>query len=607
MAESTGSKNKKTLDAFADDLDAMLNIGDSTNQEVGTIEDDEAIDRLLVGDESFERNAQQEIDDFADIDDLLEANSLAGQSSLAEDIDEFDTDFASDIGINPSREQSGIDDALDDVVEAENQQELIDMDEFADDFANDIAINPGREQTEIDSSLADLVNVENQPAAAEVFEEVAELERVGEIADFADQAPVLDLPAAEHDELEDMTEIDEFSEDAAPLGNNADFLMADFDISADDEPVMPVTQQIDEFDEVDVINVEQLEAEPDAELVLDSELLVESVAEQEAEAEQSGEDDLLIAEVAAEAAPIPEPLPPPVQVIDHSADITTINRQIVDLKKHHQQTRHDLTELAGKAELTACLDSLDSLQTEQKKTKRAVDAIAAKKPVAAYVANGVAALALLVGTGLGIQGMIAKSQVDELVTIIGKLQEQVSAAPTNDAADKEMLRKQLDELTVSSGVMSTQIAELSKAAHSEPAPSKAGADQPKQTGESANQLMQIGAAIETLQSKVNALEKGRTVVAAPAPKPEKKKPVVVEENWAVNLIAFKQDWYAKSKADEFAGKGVPAKVVKTEAKGENWYRLYVDGFKSQYEAAAYAAKIKKTLNLDSVWVTRNKD
>ena len=81
----------------------------------------------------------------------------------------------------------------------------------------------------------------------------------------------------------------------------------------------------------------------------------------------------------------------------------------------------------------------------------------------------------------------------------------------------------------------------------------------------------------------------------------------MEENWAVNLIAFKQDWYAKRKAEEFASTGVPAKVSKTESKGENWYRLSVDGFKSQYEAAGYAAKVKKTLNLDSVRVTRNKD
>jgi hypothetical protein len=44
-----------------------------------------------------------------------------------------------------------------------------------------------------------------------------------------------------------------------------------------------------------------------------------------------------------------------------------------------------------------------------------------------------------------------------------------------------------------------------------------------------------------------------------------------------------------------------------EAKGEAWYRLSVDGFESQYEAAAYAARAKKMLNLDSVWINKNKN
>ena len=119
--------------------------------------------------------------------------------------------------------------------------------------------------------------------------------------------------------------------------------------------------------------------------------------------------------------------------------------------------------------------------------------------------------------------------------------------------------------------------------------------------------MQIGAELESLQTKVSALEKSRVIAAVPVAKPEPKKPPVVIENWAVNLIAFKQDWYAKRKAEEFAAKGVPAKVSKTETKGEVWYRLSVDGFKSQYEAAGYAAKVKKSLNLDAVWLTRIKD
>ncbi|WP_445366783.1 SPOR domain-containing protein [Methylomonas sp. BW4-1] len=574
MAESTASKNKKTLDAFADDLDAMLNIGDPSEQQVGTIDDDEAIDRLLVGDETFEPDAQQEIDEFADIDELLSANEPKATSSLADDIDEFGDDLAVDLGINPGREQQVVDDDLVDIVDAVNQQDLLEV------------------------------------PVDDVFEEVAELERVGQIDDFAEDAPVavVGLPETAVDDLENMAEIDEFSDDADLAGGNADFLIADFDISADDEFAPAATPIVDEFADLEEPDNSVQPSVPEPEPDLDQ-ILAAAVSEQENEEElvvvQANEPETAPIAAAAEqvqASPVPQ-----VQVIDHSSEIAALNRNIVDLKKHQQQMRHDLTEAAGKNELLGCLDSLESVQTEQKKTKRAVEALAAKKPVAAYVANGIAVAALLIGTGLGIQGMIAKSQVGELVTIIGKLQEQVNAAPTSDAADKEMLRKQLDELTVSNGVMATQIAELSKAGHADPGAAKANGDQAKPSAEISSQIMQIGATIEALQNKVSALEKGRAQAAAPAPKPEKKKPEPVEENWAVNLIAFKQDWYAKSKAQEFAGKGVPAKVVKTESKGENWYRLFVDGFKTQYEAAAYAAKIKKTLNLDSVWVTRNKD
>jgi hypothetical protein len=574
MAESTSSKNKKTLDAFADDLDAMLNIGDPSEQQVGTIDDDEAIDRLLVGDETFEPEAQQEIDEFADIDELLSANEPKAASSLADDIDEFGDDFNADIGINPGREQQVIDDEFADIVDAENQEDPL------------------------------VLRVDD------VFDEVAELERVGQVDDFAEDAPVVAvaLPETVVDELENMAEIDEFSDDAELAGGNADFLIADFDISADDEYAPAAPPIVDDFADLEEpdsrVQASAPEPEPDLDQIFAAAISEQNTAE-ELVVVQSNEPEIApIADAVEQVQSIPVP---PIQVIDHSSEIAALNRNIVDLKKHQQQIRHDLTEAAGKNELLGCLDSLESVQTEQKKTKRALDALAVKKPVAAYVANGIAVAALLIGTGLGIQGMIAKSQVGELVTIIGKLQEQVNAVPTSDAADKEMLRKQLDELTVSNGVMATQIAELSKAGHADTGAAKASGDQAKPSAEIGGQIMQIGAAIETLQNKVSALEKGRAVAAAPAPKPEKKKPVPVEENWAVNLIAFKQDWYAKSKAQEFAGKGVAAKVVKTESKGENWYRLFVDGFKTQYEAAAYAAKIKKTLNLDSVWVTRNKE
>jgi cell division protein FtsN len=84
----------------------------------------------------------------------------------------------------------------------------------------------------------------------------------------------------------------------------------------------------------------------------------------------------------------------------------------------------------------------------------------------------------------------------------------------------------------------------------------------------------------------------------------KTKKTVVKAKWVVNLVSFKQEWYAKRKAEEFEKKGIPAKVEQVKIKGKQWFRLRVKGFKSKYEAAAYAVKVKKILNLSSVWVTK---
>jgi len=72
--------------------------------------------------------------------------------------------------------------------------------------------------------------------------------------------------------------------------------------------------------------------------------------------------------------------------------------------------------------------------------------------------------------------------------------------------------------------------------------------------------------------------------------------------WGVNLVAFKQEWFAKSKAAEFARQGVYAEVIPVPG---NMYRLRVGGFKSKAEANANKDRIKKALNLDSVWVSDN--
>ncbi|MGZ5056473.1 MAG: SPOR domain-containing protein, partial [Methylobacter sp.] len=75
--------------------------------------------------------------------------------------------------------------------------------------------------------------------------------------------------------------------------------------------------------------------------------------------------------------------------------------------------------------------------------------------------------------------------------------------------------------------------------------------------------------------------------------------------WGVNLVAFKQEWFAKSKAAEFARLGVFAEVIPVHEGNSTMYRLRVSGFRSKAEAFSNTDRIKKTLNLDSVWVSDN--
>jgi len=83
------------------------------------------------------------------------------------------------------------------------------------------------------------------------------------------------------------------------------------------------------------------------------------------------------------------------------------------------------------------------------------------------------------------------------------------------------------------------------------------------------------------------------------------KPTAIAGKWGVNLVAFKQEWFAKSKAAEYARLGVIAEVVPVHERNSTMYRLRVGGFKSKAEAFANTDRIKKALDLDSVWVSDN--
>lgn len=586
MAEAPKKKGKKTLDDFADDLDSMLNVDDANDSQVGLIDDDDAIDRLLVGDAFSDDEVESENDMLGDIDKLIADQPPA--KTMASTIDEFGDD-ESDI------------DAL----------------------IAGLAINPKQDET------VEVAAIENLPEVELELDEVdlSALESVGLIDDFAETPVVAAAPKAPDPvavtpapvELDSLSEIDEFSDEPVMASSDhADFLLADFDISADDPGDMAVSAS----QAIPVIQEEASEPMPQelAFTEIESAVVADAFAEdvllddevdlaEQVSAVAVAEPDVVVTPPAVGVSPAPQSsMAPPV---DYSPEIARLTHQIEDLKKQLKQTKHDIQLKVEQAELNSCLEAVENLQTEQRKAKRSLEAMTNQKPVAAYVANGVAAVAFLIAAGMAVEVFITQSQVGELVTMTGQLKQQIEMAPAKEAADEGLLRKQLDELSVAQSVASTQLAELSKALHGNSGGAAPGATQPvgdfgKALGDLSNQDMQMGAAIEALQTKVAALEKGRQAVA-PVKPATPKKPVVVEENWQVNLIAFKQDWYAKRKAEEFAGKGVPAKVSRSDGKGETWYRLSVDGFKSQYEAASYAAKIKKSLNLDSVSVSKEKN
>ncbi|WP_432745539.1 SPOR domain-containing protein [Methylobacter sp. G7] len=125
----------------------------------------------------------------------------------------------------------------------------------------------------------------------------------------------------------------------------------------------------------------------------------------------------------------------------------------------------------------------------------------------------------------------------------------------------------------------------------------------------------LPAKVETKPEVVLAKEKVKpkmvtakpAYAAKPVSKPDARQAIKQQAygEWGVNLIAFKQEWFARSKAAEFARLGVFSEVVPVREKNVTMYRLRVGGFKSKADALSNTAKLKKSLNLDSVWVSDN--
>jgi cell division septation protein DedD len=75
-----------------------------------------------------------------------------------------------------------------------------------------------------------------------------------------------------------------------------------------------------------------------------------------------------------------------------------------------------------------------------------------------------------------------------------------------------------------------------------------------------------------------------------------------KSGWFVNLHSFRQRSDAEKQALEYIKKGIRTEIVAVEVNQAPWYRLRVGGFTRQEQATAYAEKIKKPLQLESIWI-----
>ena len=193
----------------------------------------------------------------------------------------------------------------------------------------------------------------------------------------------------------------------------------------------------------------------------------------------------------------------------------------------------------------------------------------------------------------------------EVVSEAGTAKPKIGSAKTKAVFKSESLKPKAE---------AAKVGALSEAGTAKP---KIGAAKTKEVSKSEKLKPKADTAksavvLEASEDKAVAASKAATAHKTIAKiETAKKEPVtpttkaLAPSSWTVQLAAYKQEWYAKSQAAGFKQKGVPVEVVPGDVNNTAWYRLRIGGFENKGEAASYAARIKKTLNLSSISVTDN--
>ncbi len=441
------------------------------------------------------------------------------------------------------------------------------------------------------------------------------------IDEFADELDSM-LDASTSDEqneeiIDDEDAIDRLLMDnafgAAPEEKNQDeFAEIDELISENIEQndALPQDDVIDEFadDEDDLVVEEDQQQAFDAEQAEDDKFDeftdVEPVVQRSLENEVVSEDyDISVGdEDDDDIEPVVDAVMPdhgqPEEIPDYSGAFEAINRQLSALQTSQSNCEQKISQIEEKPDSSVSVgEDVESLKSDIKKQQRKLTALEDKKPVQSIIALVIGVIALLIGSVLGFFGMQANSKVKGLNEVIIELEEDIELFQANgdDKAELKKFSKQILALQDANKMLTARMGDVQEKFSSLAEKEEVPSDIEARLQQISDQQVQSADALETLQLQLIEVEKT-------ALKSVKTKKSVFKKKWQVNLVAFRQEWYATRKAQEFERQGVPVEVYKLKSQGKDWYRLRVKGFASKYEAAAYASKVKKLLNLTSVWV-----
>lgn len=277
--------------------------------------------------------------------------------------------------------------------------------------------------------------------------------------------------------------------------------------------------------------------------------------------------------------------------------------QIKQLLKEQAELKQRLDELSV-AKTADHGPDIERLHDAHQTFKSQIEQRIGRFRVIAYTSLGVAIAAAILVAVFGYAGWNTSDQTEALAQRMVDYEEsqEVLLAKNNDQ-EVDKINAKIDDQNKVLDELSGQLAALTGSGQQENAPPSPLMTLNDKLASATEQQKALNDSIASLDLRIKRLEK--KLQRMPRAVSDKKSgKISASHPWSVNLVSYKQEWYAKRKAAEFKKQGIPAEVVAVAVEGQPWFRLSVKGFKDKTKAQAYAARVKKNFNLEAVWLSK---